>query len=403
MQVITTKLKSAQLIISILQNKLNSKVIEPITSKKSATCLNSNNWKQVPANKIRTTKTTTVKQLQHQPIPTAINLYSLLRNVTKEDDNTTIHKANSSSVSPANKVTKIKANQPKRKGKSGNEKVHKVLILGDSHVRGCAAEVKQKLKSEYEVIGFTNPGSAMKDIKAMAKSKMAQLTKKDVVVLWGGSNDVAQNNSIVGLRHILDLVINSSHTNVILMNVPHRHDLMKESCVNKEVETFNKKLRNKMESFKKVELIEVNSERDLYTRHGQHFNSRGKETIASKIALTIENVVKRRVDPITIQWYGEEEPDNQKLQAETTQASAFFSSTTTDVTHTATNDPVDEEEEEKHSEPPNDRTSLVGNVETLLPAELSQTNLSNSISESLPRVSNRNKRVPTTMTKDFLW
>jgi hypothetical protein len=102
--------------------------------------------------------------------------------------------------------------------------------------------VKQKLNSEYEVVGFTNPGSTMKDIKESAKSKMAQLTKKDIVVLWGGSNDVAENNSVVGMKHILDLVINSSHTKVILMNVPHRHYLIKDSCVNREVEAFNRTL-----------------------------------------------------------------------------------------------------------------------------------------------------------------
>jgi hypothetical protein len=32
---------------------------------------------------------------------------------------------------------------------------------------------------------------------------MAQLTKKDIVVLWGGgSNDVAKNDSVVGMKHI---------------------------------------------------------------------------------------------------------------------------------------------------------------------------------------------------------
>jgi hypothetical protein len=72
------------------------------------------------------------------------------------------------------------------------------------------------------------------------------------------------------------------------MNVPHRHDLIKDSCVNREVEAFNRKLRNRMKCFKKVELIEVDSERELYTRHGQHLNLRGKENLASKIALTIE-------------------------------------------------------------------------------------------------------------------
>jgi hypothetical protein len=47
--------------------------------------------------------------------------------------------------------------------------------------------------------------------------KVQQLTKKDVVVLWGGSNDIARNNSLVGLKHILESLINANHTNVILL------------------------------------------------------------------------------------------------------------------------------------------------------------------------------------------
>ena len=219
----------------------------------------------------------------------------------------------------------------------------------------------------------------------------------------GGIEQCCTEHSMVGMKHILDLVINSSNTNVILMNVPHRHDLMKESCVNKEVEAFNRKLRNRMESFKKVELIEVGSEREHYTRHGQHLNSRGKENIASKLALTIESVVKRKVDPIRIKLYGEEGLDSQKHQDQTTQASSSSINITTDVTHNTPNDPEEEEEEVKHSEPPIGMMSLVDNVETLLLAEPSQTSSNNSITESLPRISNRNKRVPTTMTKDFLW
>jgi hypothetical protein len=48
----------------------------------------------------------------------------------------------------------------------------------------------------------------MKVIKESAKMKMAQLTREDIVILCGGSNDVARNNSIVGMKHILDLLIN---------------------------------------------------------------------------------------------------------------------------------------------------------------------------------------------------
>jgi len=85
----------------------------------------------------------------------------------------------------------------------------------------------------------------MKDIKRSAKIKMIQLTMEDIVVLWGSVNDVARNNSVVGIKHISDLLINSTHTNVILLSVAHRDDLINEPCVNKEVKFFNGRLQNR--------------------------------------------------------------------------------------------------------------------------------------------------------------
>jgi len=37
-----------------------------------------------------------------------------------------------------------------------------------------------------------------------------------------------------------------------------------------------------------MELIEVANEREFYTKHGQHLNSRGKVSMASRIVQTIE-------------------------------------------------------------------------------------------------------------------
>ena len=136
------------------------------------------------------------------------------------------------------------------------------------------ALLKLKLSAEYEVIGFTNPGSTMKAIKEPAMAKIDQLTKEDIVVLWGGSNDVAKNNSLSGMKHILDLAINADHTNVIQLSVPHRHDLVNESCVNKEVRIFNNNLRNRLRRFNNVKVIEVPNERNFYTKHGQHLTFR---------------------------------------------------------------------------------------------------------------------------------
>ena len=106
---------------------------------------------------------------------------------------------------------------------------------------------------------------------------------------------MAKNRAVLGVEHIRDVVISASHTNVIQVNAPHRHDLMNESCVNNEVKAFNSKLRRKLEHFKNVQLIEVPSDRDLYTNHGQHLNWRGKETMAIKIALSTETVLRRKV------------------------------------------------------------------------------------------------------------
>jgi len=95
------------------------------------------------------------------------------------------------------------------KKSSMKSKVHKVLILGDSHARICTSEVKQQLNNEYDVFGSINPGSGMKDIKESTEMKMVQLTREDIVVLWGSANDVARDNSVVGTKLISADKLNS--------------------------------------------------------------------------------------------------------------------------------------------------------------------------------------------------
>jgi hypothetical protein len=209
-------------------------------------------------------------------------------------------------------VRKDKMNHKKR---ALEKKQHKLIILGDSHTRGCAAKVKHLLNNDSEVLGFVNPGSGMKFIKDTARVKLQELTKKDVVVLWGGSNDIARNNSIAGMKHIVEFVINANHTNVILMSAPHRYDLIRNSCVNNEVEVFNSKLHKRLQRFGKVEMRHVVSERNFYTKHGRHLNSEGKESMAKKTATTIECLLNRKVEPISGKWYTEEE--HQAMQEKT--------------------------------------------------------------------------------------
>ena len=106
----------------------------------------------------------------------------------------------------------------------------------------------------------------------------------------------------MGMKNLLELVVDSTHTNVILMSAPHRYDLMETSCINYEIENFNRKLRNRLERLGKVEMIDVGMDRSLYTRHGQHLNPKGKESMANKIASMIKNLLNKKVEPISVKW-----------------------------------------------------------------------------------------------------
>ena len=124
------------------------------------------------------------------------------------------------------------------------------------------------------------PGANLQTIVKAPNESLGKLTKKDVVVVWGGTHDVGKNESEKGLRQIRNFVENMKHTNVIVMSVPYKHDLAPNSCVNHEVKVYNRKLRKHLKVHDNLCVVEVDNERELYTRHGQHMNLKGKELIA---------------------------------------------------------------------------------------------------------------------------
>jgi hypothetical protein len=86
------------------------------------------------------------------------------------------------------------------------------------------------------------PGAGAGVLVNTANSDIANLTKNNVFILCGGSNDVAKNDSKTAVRHIRNFIKSNSDTNIVLVSVPHRYDLMQSSCVNNEIKSFNRKL-----------------------------------------------------------------------------------------------------------------------------------------------------------------
>ena len=117
--------------------------------------------------------------------------------------------------------------------------------------------------------------------------------------MWGGTWDIGRNEKEKGLHQIKNFVENHKQTNVIVISVPCRYDLEPKSCVNDEVKVYNRKLKKHLKVPENTCVIEVDSNRDLFTRHGLHMNSKRKEQTARKIVKTIKVTLKEeKRDPI---------------------------------------------------------------------------------------------------------
>jgi hypothetical protein len=179
----------------------------------------------------------------------------------------------------------------------------KIVIIGDSHARNCAAELHHWLGRKCAVSGYVKRGAGMKVIVQSGKEEIEKLSGEDVVVVWGGSNDTGKQNSQEALSQLCKFIDRSQDVNVIVMSAPHRHDLMPSSCVNFEVVRFNRLLRKKMRPYKKVKILDTDLNRDCFTKHGLHMNSSGKEQLTLKLADMIESLtVKNSGSSIQLQW-----------------------------------------------------------------------------------------------------
>jgi lysophospholipase L1-like esterase len=130
---------------------------------------------------------------------------------------------------------------------------------------------------------------------------MANLNKNDVIIFCGGARDISKNNTQNGLRHLMDFVKKTKHTNIILISVPHRHNLVYWSCVNKEVETFNRKLIKLIKPLEHVLIAKSESNRNYFTSHGLHLNNKGKEQVAREVSKVITTMFLEQIEnPIVL-------------------------------------------------------------------------------------------------------
>jgi lysophospholipase L1-like esterase len=97
-------------------------------------------------------------------------------------------------------------------------------------------------------------GALAEEILNRLTVDLVNLKKCDVIVITAGANDVHRNNPNEALMSIIKFIQNNGNTNMIL-GIPHRHDLVEYSCVNRAFQVFNHKLKKVANSFKHVPII----------------------------------------------------------------------------------------------------------------------------------------------------
>ena len=137
--------------------------------------------------------------------------------------------------------------------------------------------------------------------------------------MWGGTWDTRRNETEKGLHQIINFVTNHNQTNVIVMSVSYRYDLDPKSCVNDEVKVYNRKLKKHLRVFGNICVTKVDSNKDLFTRHGLHMNSKGKEHIVKKIVKAIKVMLnEKKSDPIIMKDKEDLRVESEGIELETT-------------------------------------------------------------------------------------
>lgn len=181
-----------------------------------------------------------------------------------------------------------------------------IIIIGDSHARGCAGDLLHHVKQQYKVTGYIKPNAGLLELLHTAKSNTSKLTKRDTIIIIGGTNDIEKNRQRKNLTSIGEFIEETQHTNIIFVDVPLRYDLGVRPQINEEIMKYNRKVNKLTQRQGNVKTVKVITNRELFTLHGLHLNRKGKEVLLKGIMEKIQsntNICKPK--PIGLPWKNE--------------------------------------------------------------------------------------------------
>jgi hypothetical protein len=199
-----------------------------------------------------------------------------------------------------NEVNDNQLREALRGSQINGKKRNKIMFYSDSYGRDMTLSLS-KNNADTSVFGEVRPSAKIRDVLKNCERDCSILGPKDHVVIMGGANDIAKNetkNCIITLKRTLSAL---TSTNVVVLNIPTRHNLITESIVNKEIRKANMNIYKICKRLKNIKVLNIsNISREYHTRHGQHFNRIGKKFITQEIGKIIGNNSKNYTNTIAL-------------------------------------------------------------------------------------------------------
>jgi lysophospholipase L1-like esterase len=93
------------------------------------------------------------------------------------------------------------------------------------------------------------------------------LGTQDVILMNGGSNDIGSNRNQIHtvLAQMKQFIQENTHSNIIIVNIPPRHEMSRNSVTNLGIQAANRKLNKIAKAYNNVTIIESNLHRKYFT------------------------------------------------------------------------------------------------------------------------------------------
>jgi hypothetical protein len=93
----------------------------------------------------------------------------------------------------------------------------RILLLGDSQLRKCASDLQYNPDHHYEVTSFVKPGATMEEIVRSSSESVKSSSSKNVLIVWGGSNDIGRNNTKEAIDQLCNFIEEETTVNLVIV------------------------------------------------------------------------------------------------------------------------------------------------------------------------------------------